>query len=343
MSKGVWLGTPQARAADESVLNDPYTSKLGGAALLFRHVEEPLRGGGGGAAGSYFRCPKCRSAAHVSLLAQLYAPLDVFDRVLYILMCTGACCTSPSAPSAAAADGAGGPSTVRPPPSKRMTEEEKLLQMPTKTPFCFALRSQNFSEAYYQEQEAAIARLRKARDDAAEAENKTSGGFLFDETDDWGDDAEPSETPAPAPAPPPCAGTAGPSPAEAAVERLRTYPLARTGTAAPIKGRAYTNGLPLDLFEEPAEPPHKSKTVEEDAEEAVRRYGEGAALDTTCVETDTETLQEKYVRKYMEQMELVPSQCVRCCPRQPASHRDRRPCIHRRVHTARRRAVLRCS
>lgn len=316
MSNAVWLGTPQSRAADENVLKDPYTSKIGGTAILFRQAEVPPNGESGGVTtASYFKCPKCRSIAHVSLLGQLYAPLEVYDRVLYILMCSSSSCLTTTSSPAAAADSSHGPSGSANPPNRKMTEEEKLLQMPTKTPFCFALRSQNFSEAYFHEQEAANERVRKARRDAEEAErNKASEGFLFDETDDWGDDAEPADKPAePAPAPLPTTHTEDTAVVEEAV-RQPSYPLAKVGTPAPTKGREYTKGLPLDLFEEPAEPQRKSMTVEEDAEDAVRRYGDGAALDTTCFETDTETLLEKYVRKYMEKMEQTPSQCVRWCP-----------------------------
>ncbi|RNF10992.1 pre-rRNA-processing protein TSR4 [Trypanosoma conorhini] len=94
----VWLGAPVESAGED--LWSAYTSRVGGAATLFREATD----------NAVFHCPKCGDMHAVSLLAQIYAPLGVYDRVLYVLTCS-ACSTEQSS-------------------------------------FCFALRSQNFNPAY---------------------------------------------------------------------------------------------------------------------------------------------------------------------------------------------------
>ncbi|ESL08613.1 hypothetical protein TRSC58_03681 [Trypanosoma rangeli SC58] len=94
----VWLGTPVASSGED--LRSVYTSRIGGTATLFREAAD----------NTVFRCSKCSSMHAVSLLAQVYAPLEVYDRVLYVLTCSS-CSTERSS-------------------------------------FCFVLRSQNFNPAY---------------------------------------------------------------------------------------------------------------------------------------------------------------------------------------------------
>ncbi|RNE98604.1 pre-rRNA-processing protein TSR4 [Trypanosoma rangeli] len=94
----VWLGTPVTSAGKD--LCSVYTSRIGGTATLFREATD----------NTVFRCPKCCGMHAVSLLAQVYAPLEVYDRVLYVLTCSS-CSTAQNS-------------------------------------FCFVLRSQNFNPAY---------------------------------------------------------------------------------------------------------------------------------------------------------------------------------------------------
>ncbi|PWV00137.1 hypothetical protein C4B63_7g323 [Trypanosoma cruzi] len=98
MKDAVWLGKPVDVTGED--LCSVYTSRIGGTATLFRETADY----------SVFRCPKCNSMNTVSLLAQIYAPLDVYDRLLYVLTCS-TCSTEQST-------------------------------------FCFALRSQNFNPSY---------------------------------------------------------------------------------------------------------------------------------------------------------------------------------------------------
>ncbi|CCD13268.1 unnamed protein product [Trypanosoma congolense IL3000] len=94
----IWLGTPLVEGSSDC--DSPFTSKIGGSAMLFRETSDY----------SAFRCPKCKGINNVSLLAQIYAPLDVYDRIVYVFLC--AYCSK------------GGSS------------------------YCFVLRSQNFNPSY---------------------------------------------------------------------------------------------------------------------------------------------------------------------------------------------------
>lgn len=314
-SESVWLGAPLTQG--DADLTDAFVSKIGGKATLLRVCPEEERG-----CPSAFMCPKCKSVQAVSLLAQLYAPLECYDRVLYILTCSS-CGTlpGPKTEGAALSTAPPLPATTAPPAGKRAAGAPSS----SRTSFCFAVRSQNFNQEYC----AQLAEERRLRAEAAAAAAKATvaaataargdNGLLFKEADDWGADGwsdEPEEEKGPLADTAPTGELDAHATEEQPLQALqKAFPLARKGTTVPLKGRLYTGGLPLNLFLEPERHHETLGSIEEQLEEAKRRYGvEAGTLDTTSFEEDDETPAEKVVRKYVERIELCPSQCVRWCP-----------------------------
>lgn len=312
----VWLGVPGKEAPACAI--DAYVTKVGGKALLLRAPAAADR-----SCPATFKCPKCRSAQHVSPLAQLYAPLECYDRVLYILTCA-ACGTlpGPRTEGAAMATAPPMPPTANP-GAKKGPGAAAAAAASSRTSCCFAVRSQNFSLAYYgqsvEEQRRVAAAAARDRAAAAGAK-KGAGGLLFQEADDWGggDDwgsesgsdhgeadkggeetaAEPTEV------------EHGPLP-----QLREVFPLAAKGATAAVGGRVYTTGLPLSLYVEPERLAERFGSVEEQLAEAQWRYGvDAGTLDTTSFEDDDETPLERVVREYVERVEESPTQCVRWCP-----------------------------
>lgn len=324
----VWLGTPQRGNAVDDVL-DAYTCKLGGKAVYFR---EP-----GPDSVARFQCPKCKSADHVFLLCQLYAPLDMYDRVLYVLVCEkctnatgGALASSSAHPSVAKAGGSHASKGVRGgggPAAKGSGGVDTASSSPS---FCFALRSQNFNLPFYQ-QVLEEHKQQKAAESAAAAQKSKHSGLLFSEDADWddGDDndcggfASKGQPPASAALQP---SSPEPGSSEAAVPKLEeVFPIAAAGLVVPLRGRTVTDGIPLGLFEEPEKRKERLGTLEHQLREAQAKYGEAGVLDTTSFEEDDETPLERCVRKYVERLERVPSQCVRWCPNSDPLRTSLRP------------------
>ncbi|AAZ10709.1 Programmed cell death protein 2, C-terminal putative domain containing protein, putative [Trypanosoma equiperdum] len=252
----VWLGTPTE--ADGSELSSPFTSRIGGSAVLFR--EAPTY--------SIFNCPKCRSSRWVSLLTQIYAPLDVYDRIVYVLICSSC------------SEGKGS--------------------------FCFAVRSQNFNPSYVQSSPAPV---------VGGGEDE---GITFVEDGDWGDD-DPKYV------------DEGPN--EVCITNLTCTTMADEckvgsptqstdvssvlvphGTKVPVEGFCYPCFV-LNIFEEPPKPKLCYGTVPDQLLKAQQTYGEDA-VETTVVEDEDEPLAEKLLRKYVDRIGRVPSQCVRWGPGQ---------------------------
>lgn len=309
----VWIGTPHRGVAQEDVA-DPYTSKIGGQAMYFRVGAGPAEQQSAASLGKCFQCPQCKSLSQVSLLCQVYAPLEVYDRVLYVLTCA-ACARRAGA--TAAVQGVAAPA----PAAAQGAHKKGGLAARSVTSYCFAVRSQNFSREYYAELQRQI-RAEAQRTAAATAAKTESDAPLFDGgDDDWGDGADdwgtedaPVAEPAASPAEAPREDATAVDSGAARLTEEPTYPLAPPGTAVPLKGIVYTGGLALDLFEEPPAKKKKELSVEEQLAVAESMYGSGAALDTSGFEEDDETPAETCVREYMEQMERTPSQCVRWCP-----------------------------
>lgn len=292
----VWLGTPQGGSSYREDLLDPYTTKVGGRAVLFRMSDAP--------ATQLFACPNCHSVVSVSLLAQLYAPLECYDRVLYILTCAKCASQVPSQVFFSAPAAKGEPARGKPLPVDR-------------TSFCFAIRSQNFSKAFYDEQvEAHRQEVLQVGVTAARVKEEK---VLFEENADWDDDDDadvgdnelrrpPSDSPTvPETSPVRDKAVALPEPKV-------HHPLAMRGTIVDLKGKQYTDGIPLDLFPEPERKKENLGSMEQQLFEAQKVYGDGAALDVTSIENDDELPQDRCVRKYVERIGVVPSQCVRWCP-----------------------------
>lgn len=292
MSKVVWLGSPRTGGSQLDVRN-PYTSKLGGEPMLFRRCEKNTA--------QPFACPQCRSRKGVSLLCQLYAPAGCFDRVLYVASC--AHCSASAAKT-------------------RDTEAA------TSSTFCFALRSQNFSLTRYE-------RLLEDEEEGEEGEGEGGGkpsatdkgpgaaadedaGFVFDEDDAWGDDsdkeeqhAEEGETDTLE------AAEKGEVPvrpeARAAPRREESFPLCGCGEAAAVGGPRYaSDGIPLDIYEEPPKPKVDYGSEAEQLENARKAIGaENVELD--AFEEDDERKEDKVIRKYVSRIAQNPTQCVRWC------------------------------
>jgi pre-rRNA-processing protein TSR4 len=326
-SPPVWLGAPQRGHSQEDVL-DPYTSKIGGKAVCFRVGSTPTERLDAAALCKYFQCPQCKSTAQVSLLCQVYAPLEVYDRVLYLFTCA-ACARRPATgPTGLPA----APAAAPPPGAGKKSGLAAAAAAKSLTSFCFAVRSQNFSREFYaelqQEQRKAAQQSQEAR--KAKEEGETP---LFDEGDDdwgdgaedWGDDDISAEVthPPPLTSPPSqeasseanaCATTPAGVEAERTWAEQVSFPLAPRATIAAVKGTLYTDGLPLDLYVEPKRAKTKELSVEEQLAVAERMYGDNATVDTSGFEEDDETPAEACVREYMEELEANPSQCVRWCP-----------------------------
>ncbi|CCW60747.1 unnamed protein product [Phytomonas sp. EM1] len=307
----IWLGVPQGKDATEDVL-DPFTSKVGGHAALFRDVpNEALK--------DYFGCPKCGLVNHVSLLAQLYAPLDCYDRVLYILTC--AKCGVLCGPSATGLH----PSLPkgRVPAGNKKNTTPPISSKPTSTSFCFALRSQNFNSCYYKEMVERAEQERRAAEERAGSKRRDCGNMLFQEEADWDDISEPCGADIPIDV------TSAPTQMENSeldpqsdtsllplmtIKEEPSFALCKSGCLAPLKGCTFTNGIPLNIFIEPQVKKENFGSTEDQLREAQKKYGEGAALDTTSFEEDDESPVERCVRKYVERVSRVQTQCVRWSP-----------------------------
>ncbi|KEG11684.1 pre-rRNA-processing protein TSR4 [Trypanosoma grayi] len=274
MSKGdsIWLGTP-VKSVSEDFLS-PYTSRIGGTAVLFREVSDSR----------VFKCVKCRSSRSISLLAQIYAPLEVYDRVLYVFVCS-AC-----------------------------SREE--------CSFCFAIRSQNLNLSYVTAPQNA---------ERGDSEDK---GALFEENADWGDGSDGewddndhhhknnngnnkddvtensvSESTA--------ANAMGVGKGrDIGATGTTDVPsvLAPHGSKPPIEGTCYPR-YGLEIFLEPLKLKTKAVAVKEQLHEAQQKYGEDV-VEMAIVEDDDEPLHEKRLRKYVERISRVPSQCIRWGPNQ---------------------------
>ncbi|CAJ1023833.1 putative Programmed cell death protein 2, C-terminal putative domain containing protein [Leishmania utingensis] len=304
----VWIGTPQREAAQEDVA-DPYTSKIGGQAVYFRVGASATEQQSSGALSKYFQCPQCKSTAQVSLLCQVYAPLEVYDRVLYILVC--AACTRRPTATAPFQGGARMPALT--PGSDKKSGLAAAAAANSHTSFCFALRSQNFSREYFAElQQRLSAEAQKVT--KAEKEKAENDAPLFSVSDDWDRDDEPSKEARPSPAAPQDNTGNTDGAVEKTPEEQPTFPLASRGMTAPLKGVLYTSGLALDLYEEPPPKWKKEPSIKEQLAAAESMYNSSVTLDTSGFEEDDESPAEACVRAYMEQMERTPSQCVRWCP-----------------------------
>ncbi|KAG5491780.1 hypothetical protein JIQ42_01688 [Leishmania sp. Namibia] len=312
----VWIGTPQRGATQEDVA-DPYTSKIGGQAVYFRVGAKATEQQSAVALSKHFQCPQCKSTSQVSLLCQVYAPLEVYDRVLYVLTC--AACTRRQIMTASLQIGTPMP-TLTPGTSKK-NDLAAATAAKSLTSFCFALRSQNFNREYFAElQKQLRTEARKAAE--AEKEKAENDAPLFGGgDDDWGNDADNWGTEDKAAEEARLSAVAlhaglgsTDGAVEAAPKEQSAFPLASRGMTAPLKGVLYTRGVPLDLYEEPLPKRKKELSIEEQLAAAESMYGSCAALDTSGFEEDDEAPAETCVREYMEQMERFPSQCVRWCP-----------------------------
>ncbi|KAH9577637.1 Programmed cell death protein 2 [Trypanosoma melophagium] len=283
----VWLGAPvKAAGAD---LSSVYTSKIGGSAILFREISDC----------GVFQCPKCKSSRAVSLLAQIYAPLEVYDRIIYVFVCANC--------------------------SKEQSS------------FCFALRSQNFNPSY-----VTVSSI----DDEAEGVKE---GIFFEENGDWGDDENISSEKVDGEEYGVCNAAVGviitppitittttttttttssinkeegetkeKGKEEANIDDVHTVQLPSTlaspGSKAQVEGLCYPC-FALDVFEEPPKIKIKSATINDQLREVRKKYGDDV-VETTVIDDDDEPLHEKRLRKYVERIGRVPSQCIRWAPNQ---------------------------
>lgn len=258
MQKGdvVWLGTPVKLSHEE--LSSSYTSRIGGKAVLFRESEDY----------TMFCCPNCKEMNKVSLLAQIYAPLGVYDRVLYVLICA-ACSNEQSS-------------------------------------FCFSLRSQNFNQIY-------VPSLQSTN-----CGGSTEKDAFFWEDTDWGDgmNEENTENKDADIYQHKNKNNIVNASSEVAVHEVyaseKSYPLVCSNLGPPIKGVCYPC-FGLDIFEEPSKSKNKYVAHMEQLHEARQRYGDDV-VDITIVAEDNEPEHEKRLRKYIERIGRVPSQCVRWGP-----------------------------
>ncbi|KAG5494085.1 hypothetical protein JKF63_01919 [Porcisia hertigi] len=314
----VWIGTPRRGATQEDV-SDPYTSRVGGQAFYFRVGAGEADQQSASTLSKYFQCPQCKSTAQVSLLCQVYAPLEVYDRVLYVLTC--ASCTNRPGPVASFQGGPPVPALTF--GASKSSSPAAAAAAKSLTSFCFALRSQNFSREYFTEvQKQLHAEAQKAAE--AESEKEVKSAPLFGGgDDDWGDDAGdwgtgggPAEDPGPSPpAPHEKAGVTDDGAVEHVPKEQPAFPIASRGMIAPLKGVVYTSGLPLDLYKEPLPNRRRELSIEEQLAAVESMYGRHAELGTGDFDDDDhESPAETCVREYMEKMEQTPSQCVRWCP-----------------------------
>ncbi|KPI83063.1 hypothetical protein ABL78_7914 [Leptomonas seymouri] len=312
-SSTVWIGTPQRGRSQEDVL-DPYTSKIGGQPTCFRVGSTPAERLDAAKLSKYFQCPQCKSTAHVSLLCQVYAPLEVYDRVLYVLTC--AACGR--LPAAGAAGSAAAQINALPPGARKKSGLAAAATAKSLTSFCFAVRSQNFSREFFSEIQQLQRKAAQQSEDARKAHDEKEAPLFDGGDDDWGDDAEgwgSSNDGDSAPAPPPTSSlSATEVETSHTVEEQVPYPTAGRAIIVPVKGMLYTDGIPLDLYVEPTRTKTKELSIEEQLAVAKRMYGDNATVDTSGFEDDDETPEEACVREYMEEMEANPSQCVRWCP-----------------------------
>ncbi|KAF8296265.1 putative Programmed cell death protein 2, C-terminal putative domain containing protein [Trypanosoma cruzi] len=253
----VWLGKPVDVAGED--LCSVYTSRIGGTATLFRETADY----------SVFRCPKCNSMNAVSLLAQIYAPLDVYDRLLYVLTCS-TCSTEQST-------------------------------------FCFALRSQNFNPSYKNASQT---------NDKGGCEDKR---LLFEESADWGDGMDKgwdyddkSVKSNMATEQRGNRSIVNEAIADDICSTEVPSSLAPPGLKPPIRGMRFPC-FTLEVFEEPPKVKPKSAPFNIQLHEAQGKYGEDV-VETTVLDEADEPLHEKLLRKYVERIGRVPSQCVRWGP-----------------------------
>lgn len=294
----VWLAVPSSKALTSTDDADPLTCKLGGLIALFR---EP----GTQSIKEVFTCTLCNSADRVQLICQLHAPLEVFDRVLYILYCQA--CSTP----------------------------EKAA--------CFAVRSQSAVQ-YYIDQEreqydAALSKNKKIAEGARATPAASEKEATFQEDDDWGDDDS-----AAAAIPTSSTSSAAPVVGEGTEPRgdanaptttteegdvapsfrwagVTPAALASTGTFAfhAKQHKHCLRPLLLELLEEPEDPDAKKSkkhTVTKSAEEQLAELESlrPGTVDMTSIEEDDETAEEKIAGRYTARLTRCPSQCVRWAP-----------------------------
>lgn len=303
----VYLGAPSVGyTVTPEDDGDAYMSKIGGSPAWLRPViATPDAGAKGSAAlGNCARCPKCRSAANLRLLAQLHAPLEVFDRVHYVFMC--AACSSP-----------------------------------TESVVC-SFRSQLYNPSYDTERTAASSSSAAAA--TADSAAKDESLFAVDDDDGWGDDddgdAAPSPTPAAAtaaassaeasarvaPPPPvyPSASAADNAQYAAAVSRAPLPPLALDTFPEP-EGEKEKKGAAKSVAEQLAEVEALHPGITEVSGEAVEvdslphgggGKGKGGGGNVVFVDDDgpTETPDEQASAEFFARLARCPKQCVRWSP-----------------------------
>ncbi|GET92421.1 hypothetical protein, conserved [Leishmania tarentolae] len=310
----LWIGSPQRGAIQDDVA-DPYTSKVGGQAVYFRLGSSTEEQQSASALSKYFQCPQCKCTSHVSLLCQMYAPLGVYDRVLYILTCS-ACTYRPGAVTSFQVRLPERAPTID--TRKRRSLAANVAKFPTS--FCFALRSQNFSCEYFAELQKHL-RSKAQKETEAQKEKEANSAPLFgggddnwgDGADDWGTEGGPTEEARPSPAAPLDDAGNTSSAVEKTPEEQPAFPVASRGMSVPLNGTLYTKGLPLEVYEEVPQKQKRELSIEEQLAAAKSIYGSCAALDTSNFEEDNEDPEETCVHEYMEHMDRTPSQCVRWC------------------------------
>lgn len=313
----VWIGTPQNDKQQEDVL-DPYTSKIGGQAVFFRVNEGADGHRDTGLLSTAFHCPQCKSVTHVSLLSQVYAPMEVYDRVLYVLMCSQ-CSKRSTAAGGQRVASASGMSSV---------SAKHFSAAPSHTSFCFALRSQNFSKTYYKE--LITEQQQRAHEELAKAAAVDDTPLFEEGIEDWGEGAEDWGSSDEAGVRYDLSGIA-PVESEALQDEScsaaamvqdpvpveePSYPISKRGMVVPLKGILYTDGIALDLYPEPLPAKMAKETsLEEQLALLQSKYDGSDVVDMDGFEElDSETPQEKITQAYMDRIELAPSQCVRWCP-----------------------------
>lgn len=264
----IWLGVPQIPPFDD--ISDVETSRIGGPILLFRECSSPK---------DFFKCPKCKCFDYVSLVAQLYAPRNSNDRVVYVLTCSQ--CSR----------NVGG---TQPKDTKRGVEGTAATK--SKTSYCFALRSQNFNRDYFEKKKAEHALL-LSKAPKSEA--------LFAEDASWGDEEqeiiEDDEE----------VGSSGQEELECFNEASEPdFPLAKDCVITSLHGIRYTDGVALDTIKEKL---RDTKAIED---EVTKKYGDIAALieNAEGERAEDASRAEKWVEYYMNRIGNHPSQCVRWCP-----------------------------
>lgn len=278
--KSVWIGTASRAALSKEEVDDVSFSRLGGLPVLFR--EEAA-----GAPCPLSRCNNCSKSTTVRLVAQIYAPIDTNDRVLYLMHCE-ACSTETRA-------------------------------------HLFAFRSVNANLEQHAALTSQIAAAKEAAAIAAEEEKAPLFEETDDWGDDDSAVAEipalpvrphvvPAEEPLPA---------AAPEPMRVPVQ----HRLAECGAVPPNAAKkAALPLIALDMFEDASDPTlpganrqgtsRRGRGAAPSAEDQLRdlEHTRGTeAVDRDSVEEDDETDGDKALRKYVKYLTRYPSQCVRWC------------------------------